>query len=239
MRLYRGLKHRLYPFENRAELLIQINQGNTGNYGLAAFNLGNMTSTPTGNAVPTYSGSLVLFTTLANLYQSIAGAGASPVSYSSVTEYTNLFDEYRIDEWTLDIMYNSNNSSLTSGQSLPIFYIAEDPDSTDAVSSPATMFQYAGMKTLNFGNSSGSGNGHQYFTVKNPTVQLSGLTTAGTQYVSTRRSPWLSTSQSGTEHIGIKMYYDNPTLNAAANAAQYVGYLTIVSRIRFSCRSTK
>lgn len=154
---------------------------------------------------------------------------------SNYTDYTGLFDDYKIDWIEVQMLYNSNSSAVNSAVNLnlPTVHMVKDYDDSDT-SGLASMQQYDSYQVLQFGNSSGSQNGMQVIRIK-PRFQAVVQTLAGTAVGLDMSQQFLDCNQPQIPHYGLKFLYDNQ--NTGANAP--VGFITFYVKYHFKCRGTR
>lgn len=133
----------------------------------------------------------------------------SQISVPNYTEFTNLFDEWKIDYVKVKIQFTNNFANTTAANpsyqaaSLPLVLYATDLDDDVAPTNLDIMTQYQNLKTRVFDS-----NGPEYCQFK-PKAQLA--TEAGnilaTGYAS-NYGGWLNTSSTGTDYMGMKFWLD-------------------------------
>ena len=125
----------------------------------------------------------------------------------SVSEFTSLFSEWRINEVKMTMYFSNNNSSINSpATALPLINVVFDPVSTTQLTLSGIL-QFPGLKTFQLGNASQP---PPSFSCKPKplSLQYNGVTSSYAQ--SAER--WISTSYPETQHYAIKVVYD-PTTN--------------------------
>lgn len=133
----------------------------------------------------------------------------SQIALPNYTEFTNLFDEWKIDYVKVKIQFTNNFASTTAANpsyqaaSLPLMLYAVDQDDDVAPTNLDIMTQYQNLRTRVFDS-----NGPEYCQFK-PKAQLA--TEAGnilaTGYAS-NYGGWLNTSSTGTDYMGMKFWLD-------------------------------
>lgn len=235
--LYRNMSNREYQFVDRAEFLIGLADGGTGNYGPWSAAPGSFVITPAGGG--THNGFSIYVTLEEVIFGSTANAAVG-YNFLNYTDYSNLFDEYRIDEVVFDMKYNANSypqSTTVAAPGAPIIYMAIDYDDA-TLPTTNTLLQYASCKPIQFGNSSGTNNGTQWYKHV-PAVNLATATISGTQIATIKKHQWINTDQPGVQHFGVKGWYDNPYWGVGTAGANIQGYISVTVKIKFSCRITK
>jgi len=181
----------IYPFERIVEFdsAINLNSGFGAQTGLAGNGPG-----------------LGFAFTLDNLRAEFTNGATvdSPISGSS--DFTNLFDQWRIDRVDMHIYFNQTNQTLqpstVNTYAMPVLRVVTDLDNTD-VSNTEPIVQYPQCRSFQVGMS-------QKFshTVYNPGVVFDAqIDTNPSLASSVRRSPWLDTAVPEVAHFGIKVVY--------------------------------
>lgn len=142
----------------------------------------------------------------------VIGNNASGYNMPSSSEFTTLFDEWRIKKIVLKIMYSANiNTTSNPTLCLPIIQHCPDQDDADPPTLPNELLQRPEMKIVEYG--AGSTNLIKYFTIY-PQAKLATDPTAVVATTSASRYAWFDCNQSGVENYGFKMWYDAPRLTA-------------------------
>lgn len=190
---------------------------------------------PSGGFTGTgYNDFCLVFTLLGTqIFQN--SAYVATASNSNYTDYTGLFDEYKLDWVEVQILYNSNSCGVNSAANvnLPVCHVVKDYDDYNATGLPS-MQQYDSYQVMQFGNSSGAQNGSQIIRVK-PRFAAVVQTMSGTAVGLDMKAPWLDCSQTQVNHYGLKFLFDNP--NTGANLA--IGALTFYVKYHFKMRGTR
>lgn len=157
----------------------------------------------------------------------------SQIGVPNYTEFTNLFDEWKIDYIKIKMMYTTNvvNASATnpvfSNLSLPTVQHAVDTDDDVPPTSSNDLLQYQNLRTRMFDT-----NGPEYVQFK-PKAQLA--TEAGnilaTGYAS-NYGGWLNTASTGTDYMGMKIFADLSGNSAATHMGDFVFYITYGLKFR-------
>lgn len=140
------------------------------------------------------------------------------------TEFTNLFDQYRINKIVVKFIPNHNSSDVSVGtQVISNFNTVIDPTDATAPTSGAELYEYQNWR-LTRGISAHT----RVFTP----ASLDVVATATTASANPTWKQWLATSSPDVKHYGLK-YYAEPS---NANGDTYwFPYITMY----FSCKSTK
>lgn len=171
--------------------------------------------------------------TLAGVAVSIGGVANTTLPLPNYSEFTSLYDQYRIDWVECKFSFSNNNSSNTSpGTTLPIFYLAKDyNDSKNAT--VTDLQQYSTQQQWQLGNAQGR-DGIKTIAVK-PNVDVAlfqGLTTG----YGRGKPMFVDTSSPDVLHYGVKIAYDPINFPAAATL---VGYLACTFVYHMSLKNTK
>lgn len=157
----------------------------------------------------------------------------SQIAIPNYTEFTALFDEWKIDYVKIKMMYTNNFSNATaanpvySAAPLPTLQAAVDTDDDVPPTASTDLLQYQNLRTRLFDS-----NGPEYFTFK-PKASLA--TEAGnilaTGYAS-NYSGWCNTSSTGTDWMGLKMFLDLGGTSTANHFGDFVFYITYGLKFR-------
>lgn len=137
----------------------------------------------------------------------LSGTSIYADSLPNVTEFSSLFDSWRITKITvrLDLPMGIQNSGLSPGSVIPQLLYA--PDYNDAGSAlKADLLQYPQAGVHNFNK-----DGYTPFMVEFSPRALSEVSSGlvSTAYAALPLGVWLRTSQFDVQHYGIKMFFDN------------------------------
>lgn len=203
LRVYRGIPT-IHCFERKAYVNYKMwSTSGFGNIG-AAVGLGNDLA---------FSFAINGVTIIAALN----GGASAPLNTAPLpnyTEFTTLFDQYKIKSCTIDMRFANNNSSINSpNTSLPVLYYADDNDDVVPISQNALQ-QYVHCKTTMLGTGAKEFTRHR--VVPKPLVQLyeTGVSTA---YSNPVKPIWIDCNDSAVPHYGVKMVWDNGMDTAAAD----------------------
>lgn len=150
---------------------------------------------------------LTLAPTLASADIYLSGSPSYTPSIPNASEFTNLFDQYRIKRVTIELFYGQNSVvSPTSTNVLPCFQIANDFNSVASFNS-ADMNQYPQMKTYQLGN----GVTNKIVWSFQPRARADVVTSAIISSSSAMNvpSPWLDTSSTSIQHLGCRVFMNN------------------------------
>lgn len=163
-----------------------------------------------------------------------SGGNNSQIAIPNYTEFTNLFDEWKIDYVKIKIMFTNNISNAINNPNpqysmppLPTLQLAVDTDDDVPPTSSNDLLQYQNLRTRCFDT-----NGPEYIQFK-PKAQLA--TEAGnilaTGYAS-NYGGWLNTSSAGTDYMGLKMFLDLGGTTTNAHFGDFVFYVTYGLKFR-------
>jgi len=142
--------------------------------------------------------------TLANLEVFINGTSGSAVAIPNVTDFTNLFDQYRFNNMKIEIFFSTNQTNSGPSYVFPLIHIVNDYNSTNSFAL-SDINQHPGMRT------------YQLFPGKKitwnvtPHVRSDVLTSSGITSTSAMQvtRPWIDTSSNNVQFLGTRMYVDN------------------------------
>lgn len=150
------------------------------------------------------------------------------------TEFTTLFDQYKIRRVKIEMRYANNNSSINSpSTSLPLFYYANDFD--DAVSLTQTALQqFQGCKTTMLGT--GAKEYTQHSLVPKPLVQLY-ESAVSTGYSNPAKPIWIDCNDATAPHYGFKLCWDN-AMNIAVTDTN-IGQISFIFTYIIECKNSR
>jgi len=197
-----------------------LGQGTAGTQGINFYPLNGVPAVPVYINNPTFQ----LGWTLQGMQCSVNGTLVLVAPLTNWSEYTVLFDSYRIRKIELTMVYNSNSSALGPGTSLPVVSIVNDYDDTGTT--PLTSLQqYDSYRLIQFGNN-GANNGQ----VKHRCTPKIGTvleTTGGTAIAgSGSAQTWLDCNNTTVLYCGTKGNYDNMNVGTAG-----VGFVTMYCKM--------
>lgn len=133
----------------------------------------------------------------------VSGIVQNTVSVPNVSEFTNLFDQYRIYKVNYEIYWSQNLSNTGVVAPVPLLHIVNDYDSTAAYAK-SDLYQHPDMRTYQMQE------GVPVRWTLYPKVRLDSLTTNGLLSSSAGLgTPWLSTSSPNIEYLGTRIFVDN------------------------------
>lgn len=137
----------------------------------------------------------------------IAGTSIYADSLPNVTEFSSLYDSWRISKITLrlDLPMGLQNSGLSPGSVIPQLMYA--PDYNDAGSAlKSALLQYPQVAVHNFNK---DGYTPLMFEITPVALQEVSSGIVSTAYGALPHGTWLRTSQFDVQHYGVKMFFDN------------------------------
>lgn len=148
---------------------------------------------------PAVYGSVQTSLTQLEIYDSIRGSATpSYFQMADVTEFTNLFDRYRIAGYKLTFIPTWNNADVTAGTArLPTFHYTYDIDSAQIPSNFNDIVERTNVKSFQITKPFS-------MYVRNPGVDISAYGGVSSGYAVVKRSPWLDCSNANILHYGFK-----------------------------------
>lgn len=164
---------------------------------------------------------------------SLGGTIWRTIGLPNNSEFTSLYDQYRIDWVECEFFFSANSSGTNDATyPLPIMYIVKDYDDSQSASVSA-LCQYNNVKTWQLGNQD-SKNGKFVLRVK-PNVDT--LVFAGAISGYARSKPmFIDTTSNTVPHYGVKMAFDPIT---APGASRIVGFLSMNFKYHLTMMNTR
>lgn len=164
----------------------------------------------------------------------IAGATWYNWDMPSYTDFTNLYDKYRIDWIDVSMTFNSNTSTPAGGgvTTMPKVFVAEDNDDVSA-SNLAVIQQYDNLKIFQFGAGDGV---MKTFRIHPKCQEMVYYTAALTGYQPSSSKKFIDTQYPNIPMYGLKAVID-PIVYTAAT--QPLGYISMSFKYHITCESTK
>lgn len=184
------------------------------------------------NGVPSAVYDIELSFSLNGVAIYLGGALVDTYAMPNATDFTNLYDQFRID-W-IDCMYtfSNNNSSInqpTTG--LPRVFHVVDHDEVSA-SNMTTVLQYDNLQQWQLGHDPST----KIIRIRPTPLQMVYLSAVATGYEAGQKAKFISTAYAGVPHYGVKMIVD-PILYSAGSV--FVGNIAMSFKYHITCRSTK
>ena len=173
-----------------------------------------------------------------NINTALNGGLAVPNAYGlpNFTEFTGLFDHYRIDKVCIEMFFTNNNSSMNSPSvALPLWYSAKDMDDSTPITQTA-MQQYQKCKMTQLGSSIPGYGKFKQTIVPLPLIQLY-ETSVSTGYGNPPKPIWIDANDATVPHYGYKMCIDLTNNNTVLDTV--LGQVLFVFTYQISCKSTR
>ena len=155
------------------------------------------------------------------------------------SEFTNLFDVYKINYVDITFIYDHNSGDIATstgiqtGQNLglPNIYLARDYDDADPLPSLDAFLEYEGTIIKRLGNS---------FTVRvYPHIAVAAYGSGAFTSYKNDRSNWIDCTSNGVAHYGLKMAIDASMCNPTLGTAVSIGRLTIIHSFNLSFKCVR
>lgn len=171
-----------------------------------------------------------------NIYNPTAGAATSiALSYTGNSNYTQMFDQYRIMRVRLRGYFSNNYSSNTTTTStIPLFYTAVDFDGANAtIGSVQNVLSYQNCKVTQAGAT-----GAPCIDVELVPRVVNSLTSnllSGNNYGLMPAGSWIDCVSNGTPHWGVFIGFDTQ----GGTSSLTMGYLTLVAEMEYEYRGDR
>lgn len=186
------------------------------------------------NGVSSGSFNMQFAFTLSGVQVYIAGVLSTTLAMPSYTEFTSLYDQYRINYVDCEFMFSNNNSSVNSPSTcLPVMYMVKDYDDSNQAF-VSDLQQYSTQQTWQLGNQHGK-DGIKRIRIK-PNVDVAVYNTALTTGYARGKPQFIDTGSPAVPHYGIKIAYDPINYTAASTI---LGYMTCVFRYHLTMQNSK
>lgn len=158
---------------------------------------------------------------LANVDILLAGSLAYAPAIPNVSEFTNLFDQYRIKRVTIEMFYGATDVvSPGTTTCIPCFQLANDYNSIGSYNE-SDMQQYPDMRTY---QPTGGGKKIVWSFISRARADVLTSTLILSSSAMNVPSPWLDTSSSTVNHLGCRIFMNN--MGVATN--QVIGTLLMM-----------
>ena len=149
------------------------------------------------------------------------------------TDFTSLYDQYRITAWTMYFAFDRSSAPITNSsglfdQGLPLITIVKDYDDATALTTEEQYCQYDPVIRARLGERIVSVS----IAPRAATALYSG---AFTSYGIGSRSLWVDAASPGVQYYGIKF---NISPSVAGTNAVVLGHLRTWSKVTVQCRAT-
>lgn len=179
---------------------------------------------------------------LSGVQMYLGGTSYRNFPMANYTDWTVLFDQFRIDAVDIEMIYNhtvgpagqdvggGNNAQV----SMPIIYSCEDHDDMNA-STQNIMVQRSGLKTFQVGNAAAVGNKMKWRVYPTP-LETVWQTSILSGYERGSNKKWQNTAYPGTQYYGTKHFIDM-IHNTGGNIV--AGYMHFTFTYHISFRDVK
>jgi len=161
----------------------------------------------------------------------VAGVLGSAISNPGSSDFTALYDQWRIDAVELAFMFGANSvptGTLATAQ-LPIFNFVYDP-SDSSVISLSSILQYQELHTVQLGNQQNTSNG---YTIR--IVPYSRVLDGSSSTYAVDGSKWINIDSPAVEHFGVKGFYDS----AGSTLTTVIGSVTVYIKYFLSMKRSR
>lgn len=129
------------------------------------------------------------------------------------TEFTTLFDKYKITGIKYKIMYQCNDAQVAGSQVLPIIHYAVDTDDSSTPASLTAVQERSNTKSKVFGNTQTI----SFFL--RPKVAASLYQSSISTGYEVKKAPYINSSYASIPHYGVKVWMNNVYMVTANNTA--------------------
>lgn len=127
---------------------------------------------------------------------------------TTTSDFTSLFDRYKIVGVKYRIYYHQNSADVSGGQLLPMIQYSIDNDDAAAPSSIASITSRGDCKTKILG-------GQQYISLYiRPKVATTAFQSGVSSAYAVDKAKWINSAYPNVEHYGIKVWCNNVFLNS-------------------------
>lgn len=143
----------------------------------------------------------------------------------SGSEFTNLFQAYKINGVRLDFVPTANSADVGSAtMHLPIMHYVYDFDDTAPPTSYTEVFQYDTVKSRRCDK--------PWSLFIKPKVLTEAFQQGVTQAYGYSRNMWLSTAYPSVEHYGVKYYLESPVIQSNTLIKVYATYYLSMKSVK-------
>lgn len=151
---------------------------------------------------------------------------------SNYTEYTSLFDSYRIIGIEIKMVYNADSQTQTMTTGLPNIMMVNDFDDSQNTS-VASLLQYDSLKITQMG----TGRPFKTWNVK-PKLQATVQSTGGSVLALTPPAGgWLDTAAYDSQYFGVKGYVDTQVI--ASGSLINIGFITFYVKCKVQFKNSR
>jgi len=162
---------------------------------------------------------------------------AGPFSYSvpNSSEFTALFDQYRIATATVKLVYSNNVSTTAAATTfLPLLYVCEDRDDGNPPTSLGELLQRPETRLWQMGTNGNTSNIRTYKVKPTAVTQLYSGGTAFAAYGDMPPKTWIDTNFPSANLYGFKVWWDTDRL-----ASLDMGNLDIIVDLVYEFRGVR
>jgi len=164
----------------------------------------------------------------------IGGANVDTYAMPNATDFSNLYEQYRIDWIDVMLTFSNNNSSINQPSTgLPRIFFVEDHDDTSAINMTGIL-QYDNLKEWQLGANGGSNT--KTIRIRPTALQSVYLSAIATGYEAGNAPRFISTAYAAVPHYGVKMMVD-PIFYSAGSV--FVGNIAMSFKYHLTFRSVK
>lgn len=157
--------------------------------------------------------STVYSDTITNFYQFGWSHNFRLQNVLAPTDFTNLYDRYKIVGVKYRIFYHQNQAQVQGAQMLPLMHFSLDSDDSTAPGSLSAVSAKGDCKTKVLGN-------QQYIQMYiRPKVAGSLYQSGVTAAYDVEKSKWINSTYPAVEHYGIKTWLNNVYMAVGVNTA--------------------
>lgn len=206
----RFLEFKIFSFTRAVSINIPISSGSTaGTFGW--------------NNVGTNS--LQLYGSLQTFRYDTGGSG-NTANMPSYTEFTALFDEWRLRRMDFDFYFSKNDHASNTNSQLPVLFSCHDYNDSLPLANADEVLQYNPYVVKQLGNARGEDPRVHFSVVPKTTITNNA---GGTALIG---DMWVNSIYPDTLWRGVKIWYDNNVVGAAV----LVGQITIVATMHYEFR---
>lgn len=218
----------IHRFRRTVGLAFDLNQG-SATYGFKTATAGQLTP----SAGSGYGFGMAFQFTLANVYTWHDASGTSATwPLPNISEFSALFDSYRLRKVQLRMMWNQNVSQSSAGFVVPFYNICNDDDDANPPLGPLELVQRAGCRVIAPG---AGGTSQVHIQTIYPKANMSAASSSGgTVQMTQVRNAWYDTNDLTTNFYGCKMRWD-----AMSGANLSLGSLIIYVDYFIECKGFK
>ena len=186
----------------------------------------------TGFTVGALTGTSMTLTFSLSEVRGYLGASSFAIAVPGATDFTNLFDAWRIKAVRVSVFFqNTSSTSASVATNMPlIVYVWDKEDKS--IDSIATINQFETSKRYQFGN--GASRGGALMTMGKPHASSTGpLTNGGSAGIKVEpASTWLETTQPTVEYQSLKLGVDGFGATQATTEGRFAFYIDVFYELK-------